>query len=255
MKGAQAWKNHAPSVSFKVSDIAYEDAQGAEPGLRPAPYASRSRGMMDSHFARARDRRMPRCAATSGRSCASIVAQRPSRKRRIALGLEPPRREADRDSTPHASERRQLAMAADARATTRHGGRRQCGASPPARAASRSRATQRLKFVAALPAGTANQEARMKIVFHGRNAINFRHGLRRAAGGAARDRRGRRRARPARRSRSTSPSADVIVGVRLGATEPVPRKLRLWHAPAAGTDAIDRARLPAGSGAVLLLRA
>jgi phosphoglycerate dehydrogenase-like enzyme len=37
------------------------------------------------------------------------------------------------------------------------------------------------------------------------------------------------------------------VGIKLGTSEPVPGKLRLYHAPAAGTDAIDRSRLPAGS--------
>lgn len=41
-------------------------------------------------------------------------------------------------------------------------------------------------------------------------------------------------------------SADVIVGIRLDASHPTPDRLRLYHAPAAGVDAIDRARLPSG---------
>jgi len=86
----------------------------------------------------------------------------------------------------------------------------------------------------------------MKIVFHGPNAINFRPGIDALLGEpheivAVGDSLGR----PGEREHFTS--ADVIVGVRFGATDPVPDKLRLWHAPAAGTDAIDRARLPAGA--------
>ncbi len=42
-------------------------------------------------------------------------------------------------------------------------------------------------------------------------------------------------------------TADVIVGVKLGATDPQPRSVRLYHAPAAGTDAIDETRLPPGA--------
>jgi phosphoglycerate dehydrogenase-like enzyme len=42
-------------------------------------------------------------------------------------------------------------------------------------------------------------------------------------------------------------SAEVIIGVRLGASEPDPTKLRLYHAPAAGVEAIDVKRLPASS--------
>jgi phosphoglycerate dehydrogenase-like enzyme len=86
----------------------------------------------------------------------------------------------------------------------------------------------------------------MKIVFHGANAINFRQGFDALleepheivdVGDALH--------RPGEAEHFIS--ADVIVGVRLGASEPVPRKLRLYHATAAGTDTIDRARLPAGA--------
>jgi len=85
----------------------------------------------------------------------------------------------------------------------------------------------------------------MKIVFHGPNAINFRPGFDALleqpheiveVGDAL--------GRPGEAEHFTG--ADVIVGVKFDATHPVPAKLRLWHAPAAGTDAIDRARLPAG---------
>lgn len=86
----------------------------------------------------------------------------------------------------------------------------------------------------------------MKIVFHGQNAANFRTGFDRmidpahtivdvsdtlsAPGEAAR-----------------FESADVIVGIKLDASMPTPRQLRLYHAPAAGTDAIDLSLLPPAS--------
>ena len=86
----------------------------------------------------------------------------------------------------------------------------------------------------------------MKIVFHGANAANFRQDFEAlldepheiidvtdALGGPG--------------EKEHFKSADVIVGIKLGNAEPVPSRLRLYHAPAAGTDAIDRSRLPAGS--------
>jgi phosphoglycerate dehydrogenase-like enzyme len=39
-------------------------------------------------------------------------------------------------------------------------------------------------------------------------------------------------------------SADVVIGIKLTANMPTPLKARLFHAPAAGTDAIDTALLP-----------
>ena len=86
----------------------------------------------------------------------------------------------------------------------------------------------------------------MKIVFHGGNAANFREGFEAILGEAheivdvsdALDRPG---------ERAHFESAEVIVGIRLGTGEPVPRALRLYHAPAAGTDAIDAERLPTGA--------
>ena len=86
----------------------------------------------------------------------------------------------------------------------------------------------------------------MKIAFHGGNAANFRHGFERLIDGGheivdlseALDRPG---------EREHFQSAEAIVGVRLTAADPRPLKLRLYQAPAAGTDAIDLACLPAGA--------
>jgi phosphoglycerate dehydrogenase-like enzyme len=83
----------------------------------------------------------------------------------------------------------------------------------------------------------------MKIVFHGANASAFEPGFARllerphdiavvsdAATAAA--------------ERDAIASAEILIGVKLDATVPKPERLRLYHAPAAGTDAIDRSRLP-----------
>jgi phosphoglycerate dehydrogenase-like enzyme len=86
----------------------------------------------------------------------------------------------------------------------------------------------------------------MKIVFHGGNAANFRRGFEALLDEPheiidvtdALDRPG---------EIGHFMTADVIVGIKLGNAEPAPSRLRLYHAPAAGTDAIDRSRLPAGS--------
>jgi len=86
----------------------------------------------------------------------------------------------------------------------------------------------------------------MKIVFHGSNAANFRQGFEQLI-------------EPGHRvvdvgDALTAPgeaghyaSADVIVGIKLDASMPRPEKLRLYQAPAAGTDAIDLTLLPAQS--------
>jgi phosphoglycerate dehydrogenase-like enzyme len=86
----------------------------------------------------------------------------------------------------------------------------------------------------------------LKIVFHGQNAANFRLGFEHmidpvhtvtdvgdslAAAGEA----------------EQFASADVIVGIKLDASMPAPRQLRLYQAPAAGTDAIELSLLPQGS--------
>ncbi|MGQ9371669.1 2-hydroxyacid dehydrogenase [Azospirillum sp. ST 5-10] len=86
----------------------------------------------------------------------------------------------------------------------------------------------------------------MKILFHGQNARMFRPGFEtlladaheiREAGDALRE--------PG--EREAFAAADVIVGVRYTGDLPRPERLRLYHAPAAGTDAIDVAALPEGT--------
>ena len=86
----------------------------------------------------------------------------------------------------------------------------------------------------------------MKIVFHGGNAANFRQGFEALLQDRheildlsdALDRPGEAAAFEA---------ADVIVGVRLAASQPKPLAVKLYQAPAAGTDAIDLSRFPAGA--------
>jgi phosphoglycerate dehydrogenase-like enzyme len=86
----------------------------------------------------------------------------------------------------------------------------------------------------------------MKILFHGGNAANFRQGFAALLTEPheiidvtdALDKPG---------EREHFATADVIVGIKLGDAEPVPERVRLYQAPAAGTDAIDRSRLPAGA--------
>jgi phosphoglycerate dehydrogenase-like enzyme len=86
--------------------------------------------------------------------------------------------------------------------------------------------------------------APLTIAFHGQNAANFRQNF-----DALID--------PAHRIINLSDAldgpgealafatADVIVGVKLNASMPLPQAVRLYHAPSAGTDAIDVSRLPA----------
>ncbi len=84
----------------------------------------------------------------------------------------------------------------------------------------------------------------MKIVFHGQNARMFRPGFEELLAGQheilevsdAVDHPGEREA---------FATADVLIGVRFTADLPRPERLRLYHAPAAGTDAIDLSALPA----------
>ena len=86
----------------------------------------------------------------------------------------------------------------------------------------------------------------LKIAFHGQNASNFRQGFADLVGsghhivdlsdGLA---------LPGEREHYET--ADVIVGIKLDAAMPQPKAVRLYHAPGAGTDAIDAALLPAQS--------
>jgi phosphoglycerate dehydrogenase-like enzyme len=101
-------------------------------------------------------------------------------------------------------------------------------------------------------AGTARGNLPMKIVFHGANAANFRTGFETILGEPQKSAQQYEIVdvsdavnQPGERGHFET--ADVIVGIRLGAAEPPPRKLRLYHAPSAGTDAIDIARLPKGA--------
>lgn len=84
----------------------------------------------------------------------------------------------------------------------------------------------------------------MKIVFHGQNAANFRQGFEQLIAAEhqildlsdALDLPG---------EQAHYESADVVVGIKLQNGMPVPLKARLFHAPAAGTDAVNTALLPA----------
>ena len=86
----------------------------------------------------------------------------------------------------------------------------------------------------------------MKLAFHGSNAASFRANIEELLEDRhdivdlsdALDRPG---------ERGHFETAEVIVGVKLGAAEPRPGSVRLYHAPAAGTDAIDPSRLPPGA--------
>ncbi len=83
----------------------------------------------------------------------------------------------------------------------------------------------------------------MRIVFHGANASSFHGGFAEILGGShevlklpdvlASD-----------ADRAAYSSADIIVGTKFDASLPVPPGLKLYHAPAAGYDAIDMAHLP-----------
>jgi phosphoglycerate dehydrogenase-like enzyme len=86
----------------------------------------------------------------------------------------------------------------------------------------------------------------LKIVFHGQNAANFRRGFEQMIDAAhtlvdVSD------ALSAPGEAEQFASADVIIGIKLDASLPAPRQLRLYQAPAAGTDAIDLSLLPAAS--------
>jgi phosphoglycerate dehydrogenase-like enzyme len=86
----------------------------------------------------------------------------------------------------------------------------------------------------------------MKIAFHGSNAANFRATFETLLDDEhtivdlsdALDQPG---------ERAHYETADVIVGIKLSATEPPPKRVKLYHAPAAGTDAIDASQLPTGA--------
>lgn len=84
----------------------------------------------------------------------------------------------------------------------------------------------------------------LKIVFHGQNAANFRLGFEQLIDpqhqvldlSDALDQDG---------ERAHYEGADVVIGIKLAEGMPQPLKARLFHAPAAGTDAVNTALLPA----------
>lgn len=85
----------------------------------------------------------------------------------------------------------------------------------------------------------------MKIVFHGGNASSFAPGFQELVGDGheivcVSD-------MPSGADATAFASADVLIGVSLNRDLPRPERVRLYHAPAAGVDLIDRACLPAGT--------
>jgi phosphoglycerate dehydrogenase-like enzyme len=93
---------------------------------------------------------------------------------------------------------------------------------------------------------TAVHPSSLRIVFHGSNAAQFRPGLESLIGAEHQI--------EVLSDDLTDPedvahfqAADVVIGIRLTAQMPKLHRLRLYHAPAAGTDAIDAALLPVGS--------
>ncbi len=83
----------------------------------------------------------------------------------------------------------------------------------------------------------------MKILFHGTNAANFRQGFEQMLEhGHTIVEVGDALSAPGEAQHFET--ADVIVGNKLDASMPQPRRLRLYQAPAAGTDAIDVTALP-----------
>lgn len=85
----------------------------------------------------------------------------------------------------------------------------------------------------------------LRIVFHGQNAAQFRPGMEALIGN-------RHQIETLDDDLSTDAAveaftrADVLIGIRLQAPMPPLQQLQLYHAPAAGTDAIDVSLLPPG---------
>jgi phosphoglycerate dehydrogenase-like enzyme len=88
----------------------------------------------------------------------------------------------------------------------------------------------------------------MRIVFHGANAASFSQGFDRLVEGEAEI-----RVLPdilaAPEARRAYAEADTIIGVRFGQDLPSPERLKLFHVPGAGYDAVDLTALP-GSAVV-----
>jgi phosphoglycerate dehydrogenase-like enzyme len=86
----------------------------------------------------------------------------------------------------------------------------------------------------------------MRIVFHGQNAANFIPGFRDLVG-PGHEIAGLPDHLAASTDVAAYQAADVIVGIRLDKQLPPLTKIKLYHAPAAGIDAIDPSLLPAGT--------
>lgn len=84
---------------------------------------------------------------------------------------------------------------------------------------------------------------RLKIVFHGANASNFEKGFSKLLGVDA-EIKSLSDSLEEPHEREEYSAADVIIGNKLDGQLPFPKALRLYHAPAAGTDAIDVNCLP-----------
>ena len=86
----------------------------------------------------------------------------------------------------------------------------------------------------------------MRIVFHGANAASFSQGFDRLVGNEAEV-----RVLPdvltASAERQAYAEAEAIIGVRFGQDLPRPERLKLFHVPGAGYDAVDLAALPAAA--------
>lgn len=86
----------------------------------------------------------------------------------------------------------------------------------------------------------------MRVVFHGQNAASFSEGISALIDGPV-DIRRLPDALTADSDRNVYMDADVIVGVRFDGTLPAPKRLKLFHVPGAGYDAVDLAALPASA--------
>jgi phosphoglycerate dehydrogenase-like enzyme len=86
----------------------------------------------------------------------------------------------------------------------------------------------------------------MRIVFHGTNAQEFMGGGFTSRLAARHEIQALAQPLAGAEEEAAYRSAEVVIAARLGAEGPAPESARLFHVPGAGTDAVDRARLPQG---------
>lgn len=86
----------------------------------------------------------------------------------------------------------------------------------------------------------------MRIIFHGENAASFSHGFAEMVGAKA-DIRILPDVLGSETDRHAYAEADVIIGTRFDAGLPQPARIRLFHVPGAGYDAVDVGALPASA--------